>query len=136
MKINKWAIAILLWGFLFRATSAIYLNTGFDEAYYYLYTQNLDWSYFDHPPLVALTTGIGVWLTGAVTPFTIRIGSVLFYTGTLIFSYLTSKRLFGDRAATLTLGILTTIPIFQIAFGFLTLPDNALMFFWSASLYV
>ncbi|MFN6069896.1 MAG: ArnT family glycosyltransferase, partial [Pseudanabaena sp.] len=136
MKINKWAIAILLWGFLFRATSAIYLNTGFDEAYYYLYTQNLDWSYFDHPPLVALTTGIGVWLTGAVTPFTIRIGSVLFYTGTLIFSYLTSKRLFGDRAATLTLGILTTIPIFQIAFGILTLPDNALMFFWSASLYV
>jgi len=136
VKINKWAIAILLWGFLFRATSAIYLNTGFDEAYYYLYTQNLDWSYFDHPPLVALTTGIGVWLTGAVTPFTIRIGSVLLYTGTLIFSYLTSKRLFGDRAATLTLGILTTIPIFQIAFGILTLPDNALMFFWSACLYV
>ncbi len=136
MKINKWAIAILLWGFLFRATSAIYLNTGFDEAYYYLYTQNLNWSYFDHPPLVALTTGLGVWLTGAVTPFTIRIGSVLLYTGTLIFSYLTSKRLFGDRAATLTLGILTTIPIFQIAFGILTLPDNALMFFWSACLYV
>jgi len=136
VKINKWAIAILLWGFLFRATSAIYLNTGFDEAYYYLYTQNLNWSYFDHPPLVALTTGLGVWLTGEVTPFTIRIGSVLLYTGTLIFSYLTSKRLFGDRAATLTLGILTTIPIFQIAFGILTLPDNALMFFWSACLYV
>ncbi len=136
MKINKWAIAILLWGFLFRATSAIYLNTGFDEAYYYLYTQNLNWSYFDHPPLVALTTGIGVWLTGAVTPFTIRLGGVLLYTGTLIFSYLTSKRLFGDRTATLTLGILTTIPIFQIAFGILTLPDNPLMFFWSACLYV
>ncbi|BBC23577.1 ArnT family glycosyltransferase [Pseudanabaena sp. ABRG5-3] len=136
MKIHKWAIAILLWGFLFRATSAIYLNTGFDEAYYYLYTQNLNWSYFDHPPLVALTTGIGVWLTGAVTPFTIRIGSVLLYTGTLIFSYLASKKLFGERTATLTLAILTTIPIFQIAFGILTLPDNALMFFWSACLYV
>jgi len=136
VKIHKWAIAILLWGFLFRATSAIYLNTGFDEAYYYLYTQNLNWSYFDHPPLVALTTGIGVWLTGAVTPFTIRIGSVLLYTGTLIFSYLASKKLFGERTATLTLAILTTIPIFQIAFGILTLPDNALMFFWSACLYV
>ncbi|WP_271253759.1 ArnT family glycosyltransferase [Pseudanabaena sp. Chao 1811] len=136
MKIHKWAIAILLWGFLFRATSAIYLNTGFDEAYYYLYTQNLNWSYFDHPPLVALTTGIGVWLTGAVTPFTIRIGGVLLYTGTLIFSYLASKKLFGERTATLTLAILTTIPIFQIAFGILTLPDNALMFFWSACLYV
>nr|WP_199289013.1 glycosyltransferase family 39 protein [Pseudanabaena sp. FACHB-1998] len=125
-----------MWGFLFRATCAIYLNTGFDEAYYYLYTQNLNWSYFDHPPLVALTTGLGVWLTGAVTPFTIRIGGILLYTGTLIFSYLASRKLFGDRTATLTLGILTTIPIFQIAFGILTLPDNALMFFWAACLWV
>ena len=136
MKIHKWAIAILLWGFLFRATSAIFLNTGFDEAYYYLYTQNLNWSYFDHPPLVALTTGIGVWLTGAVTPFTIRIGGVVLYTGTLIFAYLTNRKLFGERTGTMTLAILTTIPIFQVAFGILTLPDNALMFFWSACLYV
>ncbi len=136
MKIHKWAIAILLWGFLFRAMSAIYLNVGFDESYYYLYTQNLNWSYFDHPPLVALTTGMGVWLTGAVTPFTIRMGGVLLYTGTLIFAYLASKRLFGARTATLTLAILTTIPIFQIAFGILTLPDNALMFFWAACLWV
>ena len=136
LKIHNWAIAILLWGFLFRATCAVYLNTGFDESYYYLYTQNLNWSYFDHPPLVAFTAGIGVWLTGAVTPFTMRIGGVLLYTGTLIFAYLASKRLFGDRTATLTLAILTTIPIFQIAFGILTLPDNALMFFWMACLYV
>ncbi|MFZ4730371.1 MAG: ArnT family glycosyltransferase, partial [Pseudanabaena sp.] len=136
MKIHKWAIAILLWGFLFRAVCAIYLNIGFDEAYYYLYTQNLNLSYFDHPPLVAFTAGIGIWLTGAVIPFTIRIGGVLLYTGTLIFSYLASKKLFGDRTATLTLAILTTIPIFQIAFGILTLPDNALMFFWAACLWV
>lgn len=136
MKIHKWAIAILLWGLLFRTFCAVYLNTGFDEAYYYLYTQNLNLSYFDHPPLVALTAGIGVWLTGAVTPFTIRIGGVLLYTGTLIFVYLTSRRLFSDRAATLTLAIFTTIPIFQIAFGILTLPDNALMFFWAACLWV
>ena len=136
MKIHKWAIAILLWGFLFRAVCATYLNIGFDEAYYYLYTQNLNLSYFDHPPLVAFTAGIGVWITGAVTPFTLRIGGVLLYTGTLIFSYLASRKLFGDRTATLTLAILTTIPVFQIAFGILTLPDNALMFFWAACLWV
>ncbi len=136
MKIHKWAIAILLWGLLFRTFCAVYLNTGFDEAYYYLYTQNLNLSYFDHPPLVAITAGIGVWLTGAVTPFTIRIGGVLLYTGTLIFAYLTSRKLFGDRTATLSLAIFTTIPVFQIAFGILTLPDNALMFFWAACLWV
>jgi len=31
---------------------------GFDEAYYYLYSLHLDWSYFDHPVLVALTTAL------------------------------------------------------------------------------
>jgi hypothetical protein len=136
LKIQKWAIAILAWGFLFRLICATYLNIGFDEAYYYLYTQNIHLSYFDHPPLVAFTAGIGIWLTGIVTPLTLRIGGVLLYTGTLIFCYLASRRLFRERAATLTLAILTTIPIFQIAFGILTLPDNALMFFWSACLYV
>lgn len=136
MKIRKWAIAILLWGFLFRAICAIYLNIGFDEAYYYLYTQNLNLSYFDHPPLVAFTAGIGIWLTGAVTPFTMRIGGVLLYTGTLMFAYLASRKLFGDRTATLTLTILTTIPIFQVAFGILISPDNALIFFWAACLWL
>ncbi|OIP75844.1 MAG: glycosyltransferase [Oscillatoriales cyanobacterium CG2_30_44_21] len=136
MKVDRWAIAILLWGLLFRVICAIYLNVGFDETYYYLYTQNLNLSYFDHPPLVAFTAGLGVWLTGAVTPFTIRLGGVLLYTGTLFFTYLASKKLFGDRAATLTLAILTTVPIFQIAFGILTLPDNALMFFWAVCLWV
>lgn len=136
MKIEKWAIAILLWGGLFRLLCANYLNLGFDETYYYLYTQNLHLSYFDHPPLVAFTAGIGIWLTGIANPFTLRIGGVLLYTGTLLFSYLTSKKLFGDRAATMTLAILTTIPIFQIAFGILTLPDNALMFFWAVCLHV
>jgi len=45
------------WGLLFRCVIAFWLYP-FDEAYYYLYL-HLDWSYFDHPVLVALTTGFG-----------------------------------------------------------------------------
>jgi 4-amino-4-deoxy-L-arabinose transferase-like glycosyltransferase len=136
MKMNKWAIALLVWGFAFRMMAANFLNTGYDEAYYYLYTLHPELSYFDHPPLVALVTGFGIWLTGDVTQFTIRIGSVILYTGTLAFFYLTSAKLFDKRTATLTLAIATSIPIFQVAFGFLTLPDSPLMFFWAATLWV
>lgn len=50
-------IALLIGGLLFRVVIAVWLYPGFDEAYYYLYTLHLDLSYFDHPPLVALTTG-------------------------------------------------------------------------------
>ncbi len=134
MKMNRWAIALLAWGLAFRSAIAYFLQPGFDEAYYYVYTLHPSLSYFDHPPLVALTTGLGIWLTGDVSQFSIRIGTLLLYTGTLLFLYLSSARLFSEKTATLTLAIATTIPFFQIGFGTLTLPDSPLMFFWSACL--
>ena len=126
---------LLTVGLLLRIVIAIWLPPGFDETYYYVYTQHLDWSYFDHPPLVALTTGFGPWLTGEVTQFTIRLGTVILHTGTLVLLYLTSAKLFSTQAAILTLALATAIPLFQVAFGIFTLPDSPLMFFWSATLY-
>lgn len=127
-------ILILIIGLIFRTVMALYLYPGYDEAYYYLYSQNLDWSYFDHPVFVALTTGFGVWLTGEVNQFTIRLGTLLLYTASLFILYLTSKKLFNHDTALLTLIIASIIPIFQVAFGVLTLPDVPLIFFWSLSI--
>ena len=136
IRVNKWVIAILIWGFITRLVIASFLPTGFDESYYYNYTLYPNLSYFDHPPLVALVTGIGVWLTGEVSQLTIRLGSLVLYTGTLVFIYLTSAKLFSVKTATLTLAIATSIPFFQVGFGTLILPDSPLMFFWATSLYV
>jgi 4-amino-4-deoxy-L-arabinose transferase-like glycosyltransferase len=133
---HRAALIILLVGFLVRLFIAIWLNPGFDEAYYYLYTLHPDWSYFDHPPLVAWTTGIGVWLTGQVSQFTIRIGTLFLYTGSLIFLYLSALRLYTLQIAINTLAIASAIPIFQIAFGILATPDTPLLFFWSISLWL
>jgi len=131
------AIIILLAGFLVRLVIAILLHPGFDEAYYYLYTLHPDWSYFDHPPLVALTTGFGIWLTGGqVSQFTIRIGTLLLYTGSLVFLYLATLRLYTLQIAINALAIASAIPIFQIAFGILTTPDASLLFFWAISLWL
>lgn len=134
--VDRWAVGLLLAGLLVRAAIAFYLPVGFDEGYYYLYTLHPDWSYFDHPLFVALSTGLGPWLTGEVSQFTIRIGSLLLHTGALLLLYLTSQRLFSAPAARLTLAIASLIPIFLLAFGVLTLPDSPLIFFWTATLYV
>ncbi|MGI8505016.1 MAG: ArnT family glycosyltransferase [Hassallia sp.] len=134
-KTNQLVLFLLLGGLLFRSFLAFSVYPTFDEAYYYLYSLHLDWSYFDHPFLVALITGFGPWLTGVVSQFTIRIGAIICYTGSLLLLYLTSKRLFSAKAASLTLAIATICPIFQVTFGILSLPDSPLMFFWSASLY-
>jgi Dolichyl-phosphate-mannose-protein mannosyltransferase len=133
---HRTALIILLVGFLVRLLISICLNPGFDEAYYYLYTLHPDWSYFDYPPLVTLTTGIGVWLTGQVSQFTIRIGTLLLYTGSLLFLYLATLRLYTLQIAINTLAIASAIPIFQIAFGVLSTPDTPLLFFWSISLWL
>jgi 4-amino-4-deoxy-L-arabinose transferase-like glycosyltransferase len=134
---HRAAIIILLAGFLVRLVISILFHPGLDEAYYYLYTLHPDWSYFDHPPLVALTTSFGIWLTGGqVSQFTIRIGTLVLYTGSLIFLYLAALRLYTLQIAINTLAIASAIPIFQIAFGILDTPDAALLFFWAISLWL
>jgi 4-amino-4-deoxy-L-arabinose transferase-like glycosyltransferase len=143
MQVQKWlathqqqVVAILLVGLVWRSLVAFWLHPGFDEVYYYIYTLHPNWSYFDHPPLVALTTGLGVWLTGEVSQFTIRLGSVLLYTGTLWLLYFTSAHLFSTGVGVMAVAIASIVPIFQVGFGILTIPDVPLMFFWMAALWV
>lgn len=129
-------LAWLLGGLLYRTLVALWLLPGFDEAYYYLYSRHLNWSYFDHPPLVAFTTGVGWWLTGQVSPFTIRLGALALYTLSLMLLYRAASRLYGLAAGHMTLAIVSLVPLLTIAFGILTSPDNGLMLAWSATLLV
>lgn len=127
---------ILGLGLFMRGLVAALLPPGFDEAYYYLYTRHLDWSYFDHPPLVAWTTGLGPALTGQVSAFSIRLGSLLLYCGSSLFLYYTEARLFSVRAGLISLAAISIAPILWIGFGVLTLPDSPLVFFTAATLWV
>ncbi len=127
---------LLLVGLIFRLIIAIFLPPGFDEAYYFLYVRHLDWSYFDHPVAVALTTGIGVWLTGTVSPLTIRLGALGLFTGSLWLLYETGRWLFNARSGWLAAAVASLSPLFFLTCGVLTAPDNALIFFWSLTLYL
>ncbi|MCA2624391.1 MAG: glycosyltransferase family 39 protein [Microcystis sp. M20BS1] len=133
---DRIAVYLLIGGLLFRIIIALGLYPGYDEAYYYVYSHNLDWSYFDHPPIVAISTGFGTWITGLVNQFTIRFGTLLFYTGSLCLLYLTALKLFSLPVARMTLAIATLIPIYGIVFGILSQPDSPLIFFWSLTVYL
>jgi len=127
---------LLAAGLIFRGVIAYCLPAGFDEAYYFLYSQHLDWSFFDHPVAVGLTTGFGVWLTGLVTPFTLRLSALILYTASLWLLYLCGKQLFDERVGFLSGAIASLTPLFFFSFGILSAPDNALIFFWSLALYL
>ena len=132
---NLWSL--MVGGLIVRTLVALWLFPGFDEAYYYLYSRHLSWSYFDHPVMVALTTGVGWWLTGVISPLTIRIGALLLYCLSLGLLYQVAQRLFASAAVgQMTIALVTLMPLMTIGFGILTSPDNGLILFWSATLLV
>lgn len=130
---NLWWL--LLGGLVFRVLIATFLPPGFDEAYYFLYSRHLAWSYFDHPLAVAYTTGVGVWLTGLVLPLTIRLGALGLFTLSLWLLYESGRWIFGPRAGWIAVAIASLSPLFFLTCGTLTAPDNALIFCWSLALY-
>lgn len=129
-------LGLLVGGLIYRTVVAIWLLPGFDEAYYYLYSRHLNWSYFDHPVMVALTTGLGWWTTGIISPLTIRVGALLLYGLSLMLLYLAADRMHNPAVGQMTMAFGTLMPLIVISFGILTSPDNGLMLFWSATLLV
>ncbi|MBE9014264.1 glycosyltransferase family 39 protein, partial [Pseudanabaenaceae cyanobacterium LEGE 13415] len=105
-----------------------------DEAYYWLWGQHLDWSYYDHPPLQAWIQGIFTGIFGRST-FALRLPNLFsniafFYTYFLILRYLHKDSEF--RAATL---LIISAPLYFI-FLALAWHDHLLITFSLISAYL
>src|SRR5438309_11956253 len=93
-----------LWGLiavsgLLRLAWAASLGPGNDEAYHYLFLVHPDWSYFDHPPMLAAVESVGVALAGGVvSPLSLRLGFVLLFAGSTWLMARLGSRLYGGRA--------------------------------------
>jgi 4-amino-4-deoxy-L-arabinose transferase-like glycosyltransferase len=69
-----------------RLFLSLHVGLGVDEAHYVLYGINLDWSYFDHPPLVGWTDAFFTSIFG-VNEFGARFGAIVIGFFTSIFVY-------------------------------------------------
>ena len=83
-----------------------------DEAHYALYGSLLDWSYFDHPPMVGWLQSIS--LLWGDSEFALRILPILFSTFSLIILFKLAREEFGEKNAFLTLLLFVSAPILQI----------------------
>lgn len=93
-----------------------------DEAYYWEYSRDLAWGYFDHPPMIALLIKEGYFLFH--NELGVRFLIILFSTGTI---YLIEKILQPPNRL-LYYAIVASIGIFQIG-GIIAVPDIPLLFF-------
>lgn len=133
---DPFAQRLLVLSVVVRAIAASLIGPGFDEAYYALFAKHLAWGYFDHPPMVAWSAGLGYLITGLWTPLTLRFGSILLFTVALVGFYTLAGRIYGLRAARLAILLPHAAPYFAVGAGAFVIPDNGLIAVWIWSLVV
>ncbi len=104
-----------------------------DEAYYFQWSERLDWSYFSKGPGVAAAMWIGTHLFGA-NEFGVRFLSPLLSLGTSLLMFSFARRLYGESVGIWTAVTINCIPIFNVGSLVLTI-DPLSIFFWMAALY-
>ncbi|MGE9616463.1 MAG: ArnT family glycosyltransferase [Solitalea-like symbiont of Acarus siro] len=92
------------------------------EAYYWIWSKDLSWGYYDHPPLVALLIKLGYYILP--NQLGIRLPFIILYIGfvEIIFRILNVKNYYVFYAIILTVSVVGLIGIFAI-------PDIPLIFF-------
>ena len=98
------------------------------EAYYAQWARFPDWSYYDHPPLVAWTTWVAQRLTAI--PWAVRVGPALYAAAFGALVYRLGARLFSPRAGFLAVAVLTAMPAFALI-GVLLNPEGLLAPLWA-----
>jgi 4-amino-4-deoxy-L-arabinose transferase-like glycosyltransferase len=101
-----------------------------DEAYYWLWSRNLDLSYFDHPPMVAYLIKIFTLFSNKI--YMVRMTSVFCMTICSLYTYKLAKEIYNEKVAFLSLITLILSPTTIVGYRVIT-PDSPLVLFWSMS---
>ncbi|MCX5774081.1 MAG: glycosyltransferase family 39 protein [Fusobacteria bacterium] len=132
---KKKVVATIIIFAIIHICLSFFLNVTDDEAYYWVWSQNIHLSYFDHPPLVAYMIWISTHIFGN-NQVAIRIPTILILSLVSWIMYKTYMYLYNDskRGFVLVL-IINILPIYFIMTGFMMLPDSPLILFFTLSLY-
>ncbi|XHR28755.1 MAG: ArnT family glycosyltransferase [Chthoniobacteraceae bacterium] len=130
---NRWLIVFLLILTALRFTLGGSMEVTPDEAYYYQWSQRLDWAYYSKGPGVAMAIRAGTDLLGP-NSFGVRLMSPLLALGTSLVLFGLARRLYGESVATWTVLMLNLTPIFNVG-GLLMTIDPISIFFWTAALW-
>jgi dolichol-phosphate mannosyltransferase len=104
-----------------------------EEAYYWNYSQHLDFGYLDHPPMVAWLIWLGTAVFGN-TEFGVRIGALCSALVATVFVFRLTRNLFGEASALVAVLLMQVLPFFFLA-GLIMTPDAPLCAAWAAALY-
>lgn len=115
-------VSLLLGWLLVNLIQAAFTGLANDEAYYWMYSKNLDYGYFDHPPAIALLIkiGYGIFQNELGTRLLIVLIGMLFIWVTFLLTNRRNFLLFFIMAC--------SISCLEV-YGFIAVPDAPLLFF-------
>jgi hypothetical protein len=115
-------LALLFCWMLVNLIQAAYTGLTNDEAYYWMYSRNLDYGYFDHPPAIALLikAGSAVFQGELGTRWMVVLMGTLF----IWFAFLLTNR----KNFPLFFIMVCSISCLEV-YGFIAVPDAPLLFF-------
>jgi len=130
---SKSFILLSLLFLIISLIQATFTELAYDEAYYWRFSQDLDWGYFDHPPFTAFIIKLGTSIFEGelgVRFFTVIFGYISIF---LLWNLLDKKDREKTYAVSIFFMLWFSLPIFNI-YTFITVPDSPLLFF--ALLYI
>ena len=118
--------------FVINLLQSTYTGLLEDEAYYWVWSQNLAWGYFDHPPLVALFIWLGNLLFGG--ELGVRLLSTLSFSLMIWLMWRTIDLKDKEDHVGLFFLLIVSLALLQV-YGFVSTPDTPLLlstafFFW------
>ena len=131
MKNNK-AITWVIGFQIFRLALLPFMGLMPQDAYYYLYGQNLSLSYFDHPGMIGYLLRFFTDLLGT-SVFVVKFADFVVTSMTLL-SFYKLASYFLSREKRQRAMVLMASTIFISIVSFNSTPDVPLLFFWSLSL--
>ncbi|MBO3698438.1 glycosyltransferase family 39 protein [Roseivirga sp. E12] len=87
---NKLFYTFLAVWFVIGLIQNYFTEVNGEEAYYWLFSQYLDWGYLDHPPMVGVVTAPGYWLMP--NPLGLRLGVLIINILTMLVVWKTTEK--------------------------------------------
>ena len=117
-------IIVGIW-FLGNLLQSVFTGLHSDESYYWMFSENLAWGFFDHPPMVALL----IYLGHAILPGEIGVRLIFILLSTATFAIILNELNEKKDLFFVSLFIVSFPLIHTHIAGFMAIPDVPLLFF-------
>lgn len=117
-----WLLAVTIW----RVAISARLGLGVDEAHYAMYGVHLDWSYFDHPPLVGWAQSLTQAIFG-LSELSVRTPAILCGVVSSILAFRLAEKLTGQESSARVAALSLNASFIAAALWMMFLPDTPLL---------